>query len=168
MVLEKLQLNDINHFRRFDKAFQWKWFSFPLVIWHDNKSEFPCSFNKLYLYQWFICKHSPLLLNIWCHIIVIVSVSVIIISFLIVDLISDSALCQHAKKVCSSCGISGGGNGGGAAVSSAIKQQNGATKESKELKSKKPNWGIKLNCTKLRGIKALSSSLSSERKYIAM
>lgn len=86
----------------------------------------------------------------------------------VVDSISDSALCQHAKKVCNSCGISGGGGGGDAAVTSVTKQQNGASKESKEQKSKKPNWGIKLNCTKLRGIKSLSASLSSERKYIAM
>lgn len=84
---------------------------------------------------------------------------------LIVDSILDSALCQHAKKVCSSCGVSGGGGGVGGAGSSVIKQ-NGASKESKELKSKAPNWGIKLNCTKLKGIKSLSSSLSSKRKYI--
>lgn len=84
----------------------------------------------------------------------------------IVDLISDSALCQHAKKVCSSCGVNGGSGGGGGGAANIVTKQNGASKESKELKSKKPNWGIKLNCTKLRGIKSLSSSLSSERKYI--
>lgn len=140
----------------------------------ENGLVFHCSYGMttkvnfhahIYINGWFV--NIRLFLHIWCHIIVIVIAIVTIINFLIVDLISDSALCQHAKKVCSSCGASGGGNGGGAAVSSVTKQQNGASKESKELKSKKPNWGIKLNCKKLK-IKPLSSSLSSERKYIEM
>lgn len=37
-------------------------------------------------------------------------------------------------------------------------------KDTKELKSKKPNWSIKLNCAKLKGIKSLSSSFSQECK----
>lgn len=106
----------------------------------------------------------------WAHLYlfsIIYLTSSLFFSHFIVDSILDSALCQHAKKVCSSCGVNGGVSGGGNAGSSVTKQ-NGASKESKELKSKKPNWGIKLNCTKLKGIKSLSSSLSSERKYIEL
>lgn len=100
------------------------------------------------------------------------SLDIVLINFLLfsfLNRISDSALCQHAKKVCSSCGSNSGGSsssiGSGGSGSNNVIKQNGASKESKELKSKKPNWGIKLNCTKLKGIKSLSSSLSSERKY---
>lgn len=79
-------------------------------------------------------------------------------TFYFADVILDSSLCQHAKKAINGTGIGNSGNGG------VSKQNCSGAKESKELKSKKPNWGIKLNCTKLKGIKSLSSSLSSERK----
>lgn len=36
---------------------------------------------------------------------------------------------------------------------------------SKETKTKKPNWGIKFNCARLKNIKSSSSSQSSERKF---
>lgn len=76
-------------------------------------------------------------------------------------LISDSPLCQHARKDGSCCSGGSSNINSGSGVAS---KPNSASKESKELKSKKQNWGIKLNCTKLKGIKSLSSSLSSERK----
>lgn len=63
--------------------------------------------------------------------------------------ISDASHCQQAKSDGSCCSKS-----------------KGASKESKELKAKIQNWGTRFNCTKLKGIKSLSSSLSSERKFI--
>lgn len=79
------------------------------------------------------------------------------LSYVFFGLIPESTLCQHGKKDDSCCGSSCG-NGSGS-------KPNSASKESKVIKPKKQNWGIKLNCTKLKGIKSLSSSPSSECKY---
>ncbi|XP_031630573.1 uncharacterized protein LOC116345400 [Contarinia nasturtii] len=45
---------------------------------------------------------------------------------------------------------------------SCCEKHNLTSKDTKELKSKKPNWSIKLNCAKLKGIKSLSSSFSQQ------
>lgn len=66
----------------------------------------------------------------------------------IIGIFAGSMVCLHGKSDASCCG-----------------KLNGVIKDSKEIKAKKQNWGIKLSCTKLKGMKSLPTSISSERKY---